>query len=53
MFNGIAVQQPPLRQARGASRIGGNVQQAKLIAQPKPVYPPLATQARISRVKRS
>jgi protein TonB len=27
--------------------IGGNVQQAKLIRQPKPVYPPLARQARI------
>ncbi len=28
--------------------VGGNVQQAKLIAQPKPIYPPLAKQARIS-----
>lgn len=28
-------------------RVGGNVQQAKLISQPKPVYPPLAKQARI------
>src|SRR5437763_8429061 len=28
--------------------IGGNVQQAKLISQPKPAYPPLAKQARIS-----
>ena len=28
-------------------RVGGNVQQAKLIKQPKPVYPPLAKQARI------
>jgi len=28
-------------------RVGGNVQQAKLIRQPKPVYPPLARQARI------
>jgi protein TonB len=27
--------------------VGGNVQQAKLINQPKPVYPPLARQARI------
>jgi periplasmic protein TonB len=31
-------------------RVGGNVQQAKLIRQPKPVYPPLAKQARISGV---
>jgi protein TonB len=29
-------------------KIGGAVQQAKLIRQPKPVYPPLAKQARIS-----
>jgi periplasmic protein TonB len=29
-------------------RVGGNVQQAKLIRQPKPIYPPLAKQARIS-----
>jgi protein TonB len=28
-------------------RVGGNVQQAMLIRQPKPVYPPLAKQARI------
>lgn len=33
-------------------RVGGNVQQAKLIAQPKPAYPPLAKQARISGVVR-
>ncbi|HYW46145.1 MAG TPA: energy transducer TonB [Bryobacteraceae bacterium] len=31
-------------------KIGGSVQQAKLIRQPKPVYPPLAKQARISGV---
>ena len=30
--------------------IGGNVQQAKLVRQPNPVYPPLAKQARISGV---
>jgi len=30
--------------------IGGNVQQAKLVRQPKPVYPPLAKQARISGI---
>jgi protein TonB len=28
-------------------RVGGNVQQARLVNQPKPVYPPLAKQARI------
>ena len=31
-------------------RVGGNVQSAKLIRQPKPSYPPLARQARISGV---
>jgi protein TonB len=31
-------------------RVGGNVQQAKLVRQPKPVYPPLAKQARIQGV---
>jgi protein TonB len=30
--------------------IGGNVQQAKLVRQPKPIYPPLAKQARISGI---
>jgi len=30
--------------------IGGNVQQAKLVRQPKPNYPPLAKQARISGI---
>src|SRR5579883_2073158 len=29
-------------------RVGGNVQQAMLISQPRPIYPPLAKQARIS-----
>ncbi|MEK7405336.1 MAG: energy transducer TonB [Acidobacteriota bacterium] len=33
-------------------RVGGNVQQAKLLNQPKPVYPPLAKQARIQGVVR-
>src|SRR5215470_16973651 len=28
-------------------RVGGNVQQARLVKQPRPVYPPLAKQARI------
>ncbi len=31
-------------------RVGGNVQQAKLVRQPKPIYPPLAKQARIQGV---
>jgi protein TonB len=33
-------------------RVGGNVQQARLIHQPRPVYPPLARQARVSGVVR-
>jgi protein TonB len=33
-------------------RVGGNVQQAKLVRQPRPIYPPLAKQARISGVVR-
>ncbi len=33
-------------------RVGGNVQQAKLIRQPRPVYPALAKQARIQGVVR-
>jgi protein TonB len=45
---------PPAPKAVTPSRIrvGGNVQQAKLIRQPKPIYPPLAKQARISGVVR-
>ena len=33
-------------------RVGGDVQKAKLVQQPAPVYPPLAMQARISGVVR-
>jgi protein TonB len=43
---------PPVKVVQALKRItiGGNVQQAKLVRQPKPVYPPLAKQARISGV---
>jgi TonB family protein len=41
---------PPPADGTKRITIGGNVQQAKLISQPKPVYPPLAKQARISGV---
>jgi protein TonB len=43
---------PPVKAVVTPKRItiGGNVQQAKLVRQPKPVYPPLAKQARISGV---
>jgi len=33
-------------------RVGGNVQQTKLLQQPRPIYPPLAQEARISGVVR-
>jgi protein TonB len=36
---------PPPRVTR--TKVGGNVQEAKIIARPNPVYPPLARQARI------
>jgi protein TonB len=44
---------PPVKKAEVAPtriRVGGNVQQAKLVRQPKPAYPPLAKQARIQGV---
>jgi len=46
---------PPAKKEEKAAtpqriKIGGSVQQAKLVRQPHPVYPPLAKQARISGV---
>jgi protein TonB len=41
---------PPKKEAPQRIRVGGNVQQAKLIRQPRPVYPALAKQARIQGV---
>ena len=42
---------PPKKEATPQRiRVGGNVQQAKLVRQPHPVYPPLAKQARIQGV---
>ena len=38
---------PPVEKVPERIRVGGNVQSAKLADQPKPVYPPLARQARI------
>jgi len=38
---------PPKVETPRRIRVGGNVQQAKLVSQPRPVYPPLAKQARI------
>ena len=47
---GSAPSVPPAADGTKRITIGGNVQQAKLVSQPKPVYPPLAKQARISGV---
>jgi TonB family protein len=41
---------PPAADGTKRINIGGNVQQAKLISQERPVYPPLAKQSRISGV---
>ncbi len=41
---------PPPADGTKRITIGGNVQQAKLVSQPRPAYPPLAKQARISGV---
>jgi protein TonB len=41
------VKEPPKPATPKSIRVGGNVQSAKLIRQPKPAYPPLAKQARI------
>jgi protein TonB len=43
---------PPPPQTPQRVRVGGNVQQAKLIHSPRPIYPPLAKQARIQGVVR-
>jgi len=45
---------PPVEQKKTVqrTRVGGQVQAANLIRQPKPVYPPLAKQARIQGVVR-
>ncbi len=40
----------PVEKAPQRIRVGGNVQQAKLVRQPRPMYPPLAKQARIQGV---
>jgi protein TonB len=49
IVGGVPSVPPP---ADGTKRItiGGNVQQAKLISQPKPVYPPEAKQAHVSGI---
>ena len=52
-MGGIVVSPPAVPPAADGTKritIGGNVQQAKLVSQPKPAYPPLAKQARVSGV---
>jgi TonB family protein len=49
IVGGIPSVTPPADMPRRI-HIGGNVQQANLISQPKPVYPPLAKQAHVSGV---
>jgi len=39
---------PPPPKPTAPIKVGGNVQEAKVIARPNPIYPPLARQARIS-----
>lgn len=47
ILGGISNLPPPPKETPKRIRVGGQVQQARLISQPKPVYPPLARQARI------
>ncbi len=56
IIGGVAAAAPPppppavkqeVKAAPKRITVGGNVQQAMLVSQPKPVYPPLARQARI------
>jgi protein TonB len=46
----VAKPQPPPPAPKEPLRVGGDVQAAKLISAPSPVYPPLARQARVQGV---
>jgi TonB family protein len=50
MVGGPVPAVPPSADGTKRISIGGNVQQTKLISQPRPVYPPLAKQAHISGI---
>jgi len=52
IIGGVAGAPPPPPQMPQRIRVGGNVQQARLIHAPRPIYPPLAKQARIQGVVR-
>lgn len=45
---GIGTAPPPPKEPKKRITVGGNVQSAKLVNQVRPIYPPLAKQARIS-----
>src|SRR3970040_1170970 len=47
MLGGIIAAPPPPPPPQERIRVGGQVQSARLVNQPRPVYPPLARQARI------
>ncbi len=48
ILGGTGSAPPPPKEAKKRITVGGNVQSAKLVNQVKPLYPPLAKQARIS-----
>jgi len=48
LAGGSGAAPPPPPKGPTRVKLGGNVQSAKIVAQPQPVYPPLARQARIS-----
>jgi protein TonB len=47
VLGGIIAAPPPPPPPQERIRVGGQVQSARLVNQPRPVYPPLARQARI------
>jgi protein TonB len=47
VLGGIIAAPPPPPPPQERIRVGGQVQSAKIVSQPRPVYPPLARQARI------
>jgi periplasmic protein TonB len=48
VIGGMGTVAPPKPKQTGPLRVGGNVQAAKIISKPTPIYPPLARQTRIS-----
>src|SRR3989304_1265006 len=52
IIGGVGSAPPPPREAPKRIRVGGQVQAARVISQPRPSYPPLAKQARIQGVVR-